>query len=260
MGRAPAHRPAEPLAPEEFNRLLVNHIPLIKNKARRFMTTHQGVIDELVQIAALYVLENRDHYDPAKGGFGNWLHYQLLAAWGGRYRRAAQNRARYERPIPVGQDGEQFLEVAVFDDPAFRIDLARVVDKMRWLRDADLLFDLYFHGIPAADFARERGVSPQAVNQAMTRARQRLKRALNGEEMLPTDLVEEPHQFVLTHEPVASAADAALAVSQGEERKADRVWFTSTSALSRFVDMMQQAGVVMPSPVAEGRRPVFAMH
>ncbi|ACM27998.1 sigma-70 family RNA polymerase sigma factor [Rhizobium rhizogenes] len=263
MGRAPAHRPDQPLPVEEFNRLLVNYLPLIKSKARRHMTTHQPAIDELVQIAALYVLERRDHYDPSLSGFGNWLWYQLMAAWGGRYRRAAKNRARYERPIPVGKDGEQFLEVAVFEDPAFRIDLERVVDKMRRLRDADLLFDLYVNGIPAADFARAWGVSAQAVHQRMERARRRLVRALNGEEILPTDLVSKPHQFVLTHEPVVSAACAALAVDEDEreDRKADRVWFTSTSALSRFVDMMQAAGVVMPThPVAEGRRPVFAMH
>ncbi|OCJ25343.1 hypothetical protein A6U88_02400 [Agrobacterium sp. B131/95] len=220
------------------------------------MTTHQPAIDELVQIAALYVLERRDHYDPSLSGFGNWLWYQLLAAWGGRYRRTAQNRARYERSIPVDQDGKEFIHVPVFDDPSHRIDLARVLDKMRWLRDADLLFELHINGRQGTELARERGVSGQAINQAMTRARERLVRAVNGEEPRYWDLIEEPHQFVLTQDGM-SAADAALAVSQGEERKADRVWFTSTSALSRFVDMMQQAGVVMP---ADPARSILSLH
>ncbi|OCJ31262.1 hypothetical protein A6U89_02380 [Agrobacterium sp. B133/95] len=248
------------MAPAEFDKLLVAHIPLIRAAAYRRLPNDADKREDLVQEALLYVLERRAQYDPERGSIATFLRWQLKGVWGGCNNRAAINRLKHELPILMNEEGELFIDAPVFDDPAYRVDLERTLETMSRIRDGDLLLELYIDGREGTDIARERGVSPQAINQAMTRARERLVRYLNGEEMKPADFAAEPHQFVLRPDPVPSAADAALAVHQGgeqEERKPDRVWFTSTSALSRFVDMMQAAGVVMPAAPA---RSILSLH
>ncbi|NTG41135.1 sigma-70 family RNA polymerase sigma factor [Rhizobium rhizogenes] len=245
----------------EFDRFLVAHLPLIYSTASRYMTTHSGYREDLVQIACLYVLERREQYDPSLGAFSTWLRFQLMGAWGGSYRTATRRRLRHECSMPTDEEGEQFIHVPVFEDPSHRLDLEHVLETMRWLKDSDLLFDLCINERVGRAIARERGQSPQAVQQRMARARDRLVRALNGGAMIPFDFVAEPHAFILGPDPVTSVADATPAVPQDEQEewKPERVMMTSTSALTRFVDMLQAAGVTMPPPASTGRS-ILSLH
>ncbi|NTI15682.1 sigma-70 family RNA polymerase sigma factor [Agrobacterium rhizogenes] len=250
------------ITPTNFDRLLLDHIPLIRKLAYKYLPNDPQKREELVQDSLLYLLERRAVFDPAKGRFATFVWFIFRGCANSKYGKTARRRARLVVPMPTNEDGQPAIDVATVDNHDDRLDLEHALATLRWINGGDLLFDNVVNGKQLIDIAQERAVSIQAVQQKVARARARLQVALTDPANLrPKDILSEPHDFALTRDETDDTP--AVSDDEREEWRPERVMMTSTSALTRWVDLLQAAGIrsnTMPSPASTGRLPVFAMH
>ncbi|NTF55550.1 sigma-70 family RNA polymerase sigma factor [Agrobacterium rhizogenes] len=260
---AAEERAKQPVTVAEFNDQLVAYRPLVMAQLHKYGVRDREQREEWYHDIIIYALARRDEFDPELSGFGTWIRWLIIAVWA-RNRRHAKRRRRHECQMLLSEDGS-VLDIAdsYSAHPDDRIDLNHAIETMRNLKDGDIVFEILIMGKRGVELAKERGVSPQAIQQALSRAQARLVVALTDPEALkPKDTVSEPYEFALRQEHVTSACGAHPEPQGGEHEawRADRVMMTSTSSLTRFVAMLQAAGVTMPTPpVAEGRS-ILSLH
>jgi len=142
-------------------------------------------VDEFVSELTLLALKKKDQFDPAKGKFSTWMHWQARCV---RSRLNLKNRLTW---TPEGRGGEEVSAIdltGVDQEPSMRVENAETSENVRQsFHEAMLKLpgnlrsvarSVLVRGTSLRELAAMRGVRKVAVEQNFRRAKARLKRSM----------------------------------------------------------------------------------
>jgi RNA polymerase sigma-70 factor, ECF subfamily len=172
----------EPAQQEAWGRFVDLYTPLIYYWARRVGSSPEEAADLVQDVLTLLVQKLPEfRYDPEKS-FRGWLRTLTLNKW-------RENRRRRGVAVAVASDGELAAVVSPDADDAFwQVEYRQhLVNRALKLMQAEFqdntwkaCWECVIAGKPAADVARELGLSVAAVYAAKSRVLRRLREELAG--------------------------------------------------------------------------------
>jgi RNA polymerase sigma-70 factor, ECF subfamily len=172
----------EPTDEPAWRRLVDLYTPMLFSWARRHGISEHDAAD-LVQEVFVALLQTLPtfQYDHRRGRFRNWLRTLLLNKLRDSKRREAREEKALEHLQP---DGEAANPAAVFWEAEYQRDLYRRALQLLQSDFAQATWKAFWEtvveGRPAADVAREMGITENALYAGRFRVLRRLRQELTG--------------------------------------------------------------------------------
>lgn len=182
-GRIRTRRNASPPRPldQAGRKLAQGCIPLAAAQARRFVRRRPMNLSEAIAVALYGVTEAAARYEEGRGV--PFAAYATLVVRSKLHEAADRHYQHADHTVRHAEEQEPQLADAHEAEPSQAAEVKEIVARLRCTLDRAtfaLLWEAFAQDKSLTDIARERGVSKQAISQAVQAAIQRARRAVPG--------------------------------------------------------------------------------